>query len=95
MSLIPTKQYKYQGDNMKKFTSTLFLALILAISASLTFAQTAPTGGQIPIGGRIASEPKKSTAAEITTTVEQKQETSTEISNYLWTIVSVLRHFKF
>ena len=77
---------------MKNFTSALFLALFLAVTATSIAAQT---GGQIPIVGRSASEPIKTTTAEITTTVNTKNQIPVEIADYLWTIVSVIRHFKF
>ena len=76
---------------MKKFTSTLFLALVLTITATSTLAQT---GGQIPIGGR-PSEPIKTTTATINATIESKNEFPSEVSDYLWTFVSIFRQFKF
>jgi hypothetical protein len=77
---------------MKKFTSALFLALVLAITVTSTSAQT---GGQIPIGGRTAFEPNKTTTAVIAATIEPKNEFSSGISDYLWTFAGIIRQFKF
>lgn len=77
---------------MKKFTSALFLAFFLAVTATLTVAQT---GGQIPIGGRPAPEPVKTTTAEVAATVNTENEIPVKISNYLWTIVNIIGQFKF
>jgi hypothetical protein len=76
---------------MNKNRSTLFLALILAVSAISISAQT---GGQIPIAGRTA-EPIKTTEATISAGVEPKNELPSEISDYLWTLVSIIRQVKF
>jgi hypothetical protein len=76
---------------MKKFTSTLFLALVLTVTVTSASAQT---GGQIPIMGK-TTEPTKTTAATINATIEPKNEFSSEISDYLWTFVSIFRQFKF
>ena len=79
---------------MKNFTSALFLALFLAVTAT---SITAQTGGQIPIVGRGTSEPIKTTTttAEIAATVNTKNEVPVEITDYLWTIVSIIGQFKF
>ncbi|HLM60511.1 MAG TPA: hypothetical protein VK308_06895 [Pyrinomonadaceae bacterium] len=74
---------------MKKNTSAIFLAL--AITATTISAQT---GGQIPIAGRTA-EPIKTTEATISATIEPKNDSSSEISDYLWTLVSIIRQVKF
>jgi len=76
---------------MKKIKSMLFLALVLAITATSVFA----TDGQIPIMGRAASEANKTTASIITTTIEPENEISSEISDYLLTLASIVSQFKF
>lgn len=77
---------------MKKITSTLFLALVLAITATSASAQ-AP--GQIPIMGRSGSELTKTDNLATNTAIEPKTEISSEISDYLRTIVSIISQFKF
>jgi hypothetical protein len=79
---------------MKKFTSTLFLALFLAITAISISGQE---GGQIPIMGRTTAvaEPVKTPASVINTAVEPKTGFSSGISDYLWTFVSIIRQVKF
>ncbi len=75
---------------MNKIKSTLFLAIFVAITATTTLA----ADGQIIIM-RPDSEPTKTTTATIITATEPKNEISSEISNYLWTLVSVINQFKF
>ena len=76
---------------MNKIKSTLFLAIFIAITATTTLA----ADGQIIIMGRPDSEPTKTTTATIVTATEPKNEIPFEISNYLWTFVSVINQFKF
>ncbi len=76
---------------MNKIKSTLFLAIFVAITATTTLA----ADGHIPIAGRPSSEPNKTTTAIITTANEPKNEISSEISNYLWTVASIVGQFKF
>jgi len=75
---------------MKKIKLTLFLALVVATTATPTFAD-----GQIPIGGRPESEPKKTTASAVNIVTAPESEISSELSNYLWTFATILRQFKF
>ena len=75
---------------MNKIKSTLFLAIFVAITATTTLA----ADGQIIIM-RPDSEPIKTTTATIVTATEPKNEIPFEISNYLWTLVSVINQFKF
>jgi len=75
---------------MNKIKSTLFLAIFIAITATTTLAD-----GQIPIGGRTASEIDKTPTATINTVTEPNDEISSEISDYLWTLISVINEFKF
>ena len=76
---------------MNKIKSTLFLAIFIAITATTTLA----ADGHIIIVGRPDSEPTKTTTATIVTATEPKNEIPFEISNYLWTFVSVINQFKF
>ncbi len=76
---------------MKKIKSTLFLAIFIAATATTTLA----ADGQIPIAGRSFSEPNKTTTATIITATEPKNEIPFELSNYLWTLVSVINQLKF
>ncbi len=76
---------------MNKIKSTLFLAIFIAITATTTLA----ADGHIVIGGRPDSEPTKTTTAITVTATEPKNEIPFEISNYLWTFVSVINQFKF
>ncbi len=76
---------------MNKIKSTLFLAIFIAITATTTLA----ADGHIIIVGRPDSEPTKTTTATIVTATETKNEIPFEISNYLWTFVSVINQFKF
>jgi len=80
-----------QGDTMNKIKSTLFLAIFIAITATTTLA----ADGQIPIGGRTASEIDKTTTATIITATEPNNETPFEISDYLWTFASIVGQLKF
>ena len=72
---------------MKKTTSGLFLALVLAITTTSAFA----ADGQIPIVGRSASEANQTT----TPTIDTATEVSPGISDYLWTFASIIGQFKF
>jgi len=76
---------------MNKIKSTLFLAIFIAITATTTLA----ADGHIIIVGRPDSEPTKTTTAITVTATEPKNEIPFEISNYLWTFVSVINQFKF
>jgi len=76
---------------MKKFTSTLFLALVLTTAIS-TFAQ-AP--GQIPIVGRAGAQAIKTTDSTTNTEIVPSTEIPLEISDYLRAIISVISQFKF
>ena len=69
---------------MKKIKSGLFLAMFVAITATTTLA----ADGQIPIVGRSISETNN-------TVTELGYEASSEISDYLWTFVSIVGHLKF
>ena len=77
---------------MKNIKYTLFLALTLAITSISAFAQ-AP--GQIPIVGKPVYEPNKTTATTISMTAELKKDFSSEITDYLWTFVSLIKQAKF
>ncbi len=76
---------------MNKIKSTLFLAIFVAITATTTLAGD----GQVPIMGRPASEPTKTTTAIIVTATEPNSEISFEISDYLWTFAGVFGQLKF
>jgi hypothetical protein len=65
------------------------LAILVAVTATSAFA------GDILIGGRNAAEASKTTTAKIITATELKNEITFEISDYLWTFVSVINQFKF
>ncbi|MDQ3041239.1 MAG: hypothetical protein M3R11_02540 [Acidobacteriota bacterium] len=75
---------------MKNIKLTLFLALVVATTATSAFAD-----GQIPIMGRPDSEPNKRGASAINIVTKPESEISSEISNYLWTFATILRQFKF
>ncbi len=75
---------------MKNIKLTLFLALVVATTATSALAD-----GQIPIMGRPGYEPNKTTASAINTVTESENEISSEITNYLWTFATILRQFKF
>ena len=77
---------------MKKFTSTLFLALFLTVTAASTFAQVP---GQIPIAGRAGSQAVKVDDSTLNTTIDSKIEDSSELTDYLQTIFSIVRQFTF
>jgi len=77
---------------MKKFKSALFLAFVLAITTTSSLAQ-AP--GQIPIMGRTGSQAVKTTDSATNTVIEPKTEISSEISDYFWTIISIVAYVKF
>lgn len=77
---------------MKTYTSTLFLALVLTITATSTFAQVP---GQIPIGGRAGSQAVKVDDSKVNTAIEPKIENSSEMTDYLQTIFSFVRQFTF
>lgn len=77
---------------MKKYTSTLFLALVLTVAAISTFAQEP---GQIPIAGRSGSEAVKVDDSTVNTTIKPKTEDSSELIDYLQTIFSIVRQFTF
>ena len=74
---------------MNKIKSMLFLATLVATAATTTLA----ADGQIPIGGRPGYEPTKTTTETVTTINEPKSENSVEISDYLWTIISIIGRF--
>jgi len=76
---------------MNKIKSTLFLAIFIAITATTTLANA----GQIPIAGRPVSEPNKTTTATIIIATEPNNEIPFEISDYLWTLASIVGQFKF
>ncbi len=76
---------------MNKIKSTLFLAIFVAITATTTLA----ADGQIIIMGRPDSEPTKTTTATIVTATEPRNEISSEIPDYLWTLASIIGQFKF
>ena len=76
---------------MNKIKSTLFLAIFVAITATTTLA----ADGQIPIAGRPASEPDKTTTAIIITANEPNNEIPSEISDYLWAFASIIGQLKF
>lgn len=75
---------------MKNIKLTLFLALVIATTATSAFAD-----GQIPIMGRPGYEPNKTTASVINSVSESENEISSEITNYLWTFATILRQLKF
>ena len=77
---------------MKKFKLALFLAFVLAITTTSSLAQ-AP--GQIPIMGRPAAQTVKTTDSSTNTAIEPKTEISSEISDYFWTIISIVTYVKF
>ena len=77
---------------MKKYTSTLFLALVLTVTATSALAQVP---GQIPIVGRPGSQATKIDDSTATTIVKPKTENSSEIIDYLQTIFSIVRQFTF
>jgi hypothetical protein len=66
---------------MKKLNLTLFLALVIATSATFANAED----GQIPIGGKPAIETVKTTTAPSLDSVNTKndEEFSAQIKNYL------------
>ena len=74
---------------MNKIKSMLFLAILVAITATTTLADgqipiggsPVAVGGQIPIGGSPVSEPNN--------------EISSEVSDYLLTLVSIIGQLKF
>jgi hypothetical protein len=70
---------------MKKIKSTLFLALVIAVSTTFANAE-----GQIPIGGKPAVETVKTTTAPSLDSVDTKndEELSSQIKNYLQTFFS-------
>ena len=76
---------------MNKIKSTLFLAIFVAITATTTLA----ADGHIVIGGRPTSEPTKTTTAITVNATEPKNEIPFEISNYLWTLASIIGQLKF
>ncbi len=75
---------------MNKIKSTLFLAILVAITATTTLAGD----GQIP-NMRPVSEPNKTTTAITVTATEQNNEIAFEISNYLWTFAGIVGQLKF
>ncbi len=76
---------------MKKFTSTLFLALVLTTATSVL----AQAPGQIPIGGRAGAQAIKTTDSTTNTEIVPSTEIPLEISDYLRAIISVISQFKF
>lgn len=77
---------------MKKFISTLFLALVLTVTATSISAQVP---GQIPIGGRAGSQVIKVDNTKVNTTTEPKIENSLKLTDYLQTIFSIVKQFTF
>lgn len=75
---------------MKNIKVTLFLALVIAISATSAFAD-----GQIPIGGRPAPETVKTTTAPTFDSVITKndEDGSSQIKDYLWTFFDFIGQF--
>lgn len=72
---------------MNKIKSTLFLASILAITATATFAQD---GGQIPIVGKPIPVPTPS-AVIILDPPKQEDERPSEFSKYLWALMNIIK----
>jgi hypothetical protein len=76
---------------MSKIKSTLFLAIFIAVTATVTLAGD----GQIPIGGRPVFESGETTAAVSNAAIEPKNEIPFEISDYLWTFADIIGQLKF
>jgi hypothetical protein len=75
---------------MKNIKVTLFLASVIAISATSAFAD-----GQIPIGGRPTEETVKTTTAPSFDSVVGKndEDDSSQIKDYLWTFFDFIGQF--
>lgn len=76
---------------MKNIKVTLFLASVIAISATSAFAD-----GQIPIGGRPAPEVtvKTTTAPSFDSAITKNDEDgSSQIKDYLWTFFDFVGQF--